>query len=88
LLDFCVLTMNIAHYSPVKIDRRFGTTYRLHLQGRRVGQGRHQHDVELLPGFILQTVSNVECSSETLALLYQTVWCHVPEDCVLKALQE
>jgi hypothetical protein len=26
------------------------------------------------------------CSSETLANLYQTIWCHIPEDSLFKVL--
>jgi hypothetical protein len=30
--------------SPMKVDRRFGGIYSLHLQGRRVSQVRNHHD--------------------------------------------
>jgi hypothetical protein len=30
--------------SPLKVNRRFGGTYRLHLQGRRINQARNQRE--------------------------------------------
>jgi hypothetical protein len=35
--------------SPVKGNRRFGGTYRLQLQGRRLSQGRNQYELGSLP---------------------------------------
>jgi hypothetical protein len=32
-------------YSPFKVERRFGGTYRLHLQGRKMRQGGNQYAV-------------------------------------------
>jgi hypothetical protein len=47
--DVGTVTMNSSLFwdmtpcSPVKVNRRFGRTYRLHLEGRRVSQARNQH---------------------------------------------
>jgi hypothetical protein len=35
---------NITPCSPVEVNRRFGETRRLHLQGRRLRQRRHKHE--------------------------------------------
>jgi hypothetical protein len=37
---------NITLRCPFKVNRRFGGTYRLHLQGRRVSQARNQREVD------------------------------------------
>jgi hypothetical protein len=34
---------DITPCSPLKVNRRFGGMYRLHLQGRRISRGRNQH---------------------------------------------
>jgi hypothetical protein len=33
---------DITSHSPLKVNRRFGGTWRLHLQGRRISQARNQ----------------------------------------------
>jgi hypothetical protein len=35
---------NITPCSPLEVNRRFGRTYRLHLQGRRISQARNQRE--------------------------------------------
>jgi hypothetical protein len=35
---------DITPCSPLKVDRRFGGTYRLHLQGRRISRARNQRE--------------------------------------------
>jgi hypothetical protein len=30
--------------SPLKVNRRFGRIYRLHIQGRRISRARNQHE--------------------------------------------
>jgi hypothetical protein len=43
--------------SPLKVNRRFGRTYRLHLQGRRISRARNQRGSRcLLGGIFLRTV--------------------------------
>jgi hypothetical protein len=34
---------DITPSSPLEVNRRFGGTYRLHLQGRRMNQARNEH---------------------------------------------
>jgi hypothetical protein len=36
---------SIRPYSPLKVNRRFGETYRLHLQGRRISRARNQREI-------------------------------------------
>jgi hypothetical protein len=54
--------------SPLKVNRRFGETRPLHIQGRRISQGRNEHEVD-----------NKE-SSETSAAFQHTTRCYIPED--------
>jgi hypothetical protein len=35
---------DITPCSPLKVNRRFGGTYRLHLQGPRISQARNQRE--------------------------------------------
>jgi hypothetical protein len=35
---------DITPCSPLKVDRRFGVSYRIHLQVRRISQARNQHE--------------------------------------------
>jgi hypothetical protein len=35
---------DITPYSPLRVNRRFGGTYRLHLQGRRISRARCQRE--------------------------------------------
>jgi hypothetical protein len=35
---------NIMLCSPLKVNQRFGGTYRLHLQGQRMSQARNQRE--------------------------------------------
>jgi hypothetical protein len=52
-LGFAVLTAvvmkstifwNITPCSPLRVNRRFGGTHRLHLQGRKISQARNQRE--------------------------------------------
>jgi hypothetical protein len=48
LVGFEVLTKvvwDIAPCSPLKVNRRFGGTCRLHLQGRRISRARNQREI-------------------------------------------
>jgi hypothetical protein len=35
---------DITPYTPLKVNRRFGGKYQINLQGRRIRQGRKQHE--------------------------------------------
>jgi hypothetical protein len=59
---------DITPHSPVKVDRRFGGTYCLRLQGRRVSEARNQHKdlfavcfilVSCLAYSLLDTICNI-----------------------------
>jgi hypothetical protein len=40
------LFWDITQCSPLKVNRRFGGTCRLHFQGRRISQARNQHEIK------------------------------------------
>jgi hypothetical protein len=70
--------------SPMSFNRRFGGTYRLHLQGRR---NRFSH---LLVRWFVEPISSTLkmeaiCSSETLVETQRTTRCHIPEDDTLQS---
>jgi hypothetical protein len=69
---------DITPCSPLKANRRFGGTYRLHPQGRKVSRARNQQ-LCLPPAFTLVSCSvysptlkmEAICSSETSVRIYQ-----------------
>jgi hypothetical protein len=61
------LFWDIRPCSPLKDNRRFGTTYRLHLQGRRISQARNHHEA-LATCFML-----VYCLAYSYYILYLIV---------------
>jgi hypothetical protein len=70
---------------PSKVNRRFGGTYRLHLQGRRISRESNQRDGRWqAEGFCLaySSTMNVEAtrSSETSVNFQPTTRCYIPED--------
>jgi hypothetical protein len=73
----------------VKVSVRFGGTYRRHLQGRRVSQGRNQHEAgskqsRSMPVSFFAFSSTLKmgaiCSSETSVDFHLTTWRYIPED--------
>jgi hypothetical protein len=54
-----LLFCDITPCSPFKVNRRFGVTYRLHLQGRKISQAKYQRESMwqaefwMLPAFTL-----------------------------------
>jgi hypothetical protein len=70
--------------SPLKVNQRFGGTYRLHIQGKR-------SKLCLPPAFMLVSCSvysptlkmEATCSSETSVDFQRTTWCYIPEDSTL-----
>jgi hypothetical protein len=48
-IDFWDITPS----SPLKLNQRFGGTYRLHLQGRRISRARNQRESRFHAGFLL-----------------------------------
>jgi hypothetical protein len=63
---------DITPRSPLKVNRRFGGTYRLHLQGRRISQARNQREAD-----------NKHILFETSADFQRTSRCYIPEDRIL-----
>jgi hypothetical protein len=59
---------DITTCSPLKVNRRFGGTRRLHLQTRRISQARNEYEAD-----------NKE-SSETSAAFKHSTRCYIPED--------
>jgi hypothetical protein len=51
---------DITSCNPLKVNRRFGGTSRLHLRGRRISQARNQRESRWQPGFLLGLFSDPE----------------------------
>jgi hypothetical protein len=64
------------------VNRRFKRTYRLHLQGWRVGQARNQHetDADFLLVLLLNPKDGSTCSPEMSVDFQLTTRCYIPED--------
>jgi hypothetical protein len=80
---------NITPCSLLKVNRRFGGTCRLHLQGRRISQARNQCEAELClllsclaySSSLKMCFRNVaKCSSGTSVDFQRTTWCYYVED--------
>jgi hypothetical protein len=69
------IVWDIMPYSPLKINRRFGGTSRLHLQGRRISRARNQRESRW-------KALNVEAIryAETLVDIKRTTPRYIPED--------
>jgi hypothetical protein len=73
--------------SPLKVNRRFRGTHRLHLQGRRISQARNQHERRWQVAFTLVsclvhslTLEMETCSSETSVVFQWTTCRYIPEN--------
>jgi hypothetical protein len=69
---------------PLKVNRRFGATYRLHVQGQRISRAaRHQRESrwQAEPCLAFTSTLNMEviCSSETSVDFQQTTRRYIPE---------
>jgi hypothetical protein len=51
---------DITPCSPLKVDQRFGGTYRLHLRGRSISRVRKQCENRCSRGFRLYTLFSIE----------------------------
>jgi hypothetical protein len=75
--------------SLLKVNRRFGRTYRLHLQGRRIRQAREElclpYAFTVLSCSAYSSTLKMEaiCSSETSVGFQRTTWRYIPEDSTL-----
>jgi hypothetical protein len=65
---------DITPCSPLSVNRRFGGTYRLHLQGRRIRRARNQCESRW------QAELEAMCSSETSVDFQRTEQRYIPED--------
>jgi hypothetical protein len=80
----------IALCTPLKVNRRFGGTYRLHLQGGRISQARNH--LCFPPAFILVSCfayfstlkMEATCASETSVDFQRTTRRYIPEDSTLQ----
>jgi hypothetical protein len=69
--------------SPLKVNRRFGGIYHLHLQDQRISRARNQHESRAV-GFLLGYFSTLKMeaiySSETSVDFQWTTRRYIPED--------
>jgi hypothetical protein len=63
----------IKPFSPVKVSRRFGRTYRLHFQGRRAVQVRNQHKENMACSLTLKVGATFSSKMLIYFLLYHTI---------------
>jgi hypothetical protein len=85
--------LDITPCSPLKVNRRFAGTYRLHLQGRGISRERNQHERrwQAEPASTLISCSAYSstlkmeaiCSSETSVDFQQTTRRYFPKDSTL-----
>jgi hypothetical protein len=84
--------IDITLYSPLKVNRHFGGTCRLHLQGRKTGQRTDQHEADSKQSFTLVSClayystlkMNETCSYEMLVDFQRTIRRCIPEDRTLQ----
>jgi hypothetical protein len=71
--------------SPLKLNRRFGGTYRLHLQVRKISQTRTQRESTWQSELGWFSTRNLEaiCSSETSVVFQRTTRRYIPEHSTL-----
>jgi hypothetical protein len=87
-----VIIWDITPCSPLSVNRRFGRTYRLHLQGRRNKRASRWEASEehiachlLASLFLAELISSalkkgVICFSETSVDTHRTILRYIPED--------
>jgi hypothetical protein len=79
--------MDITPCSPLKFNRHFGRTCRLHLQSRKIGQARSQLEPDSKQSFMLVSClaysstlkMKATCSSETSVDFQRTTQRYIPE---------
>jgi hypothetical protein len=76
---------NVTPCSLLSCNRRFGGTYRLHLQGRRNNFSKNQQASKWLIAEIISFTLKMEaiCSSETSVATQETTRRHIPEDDII-----
>jgi hypothetical protein len=73
-----IIFWDMAPRSPLSVNRRFGGTYRLHLQGLRYKFSKKPASKHMK----METI----CSSETSVDTQRSTWRHIPEDDTLSCL--
>jgi hypothetical protein len=90
----CSVFWYIATCSPMKVNRSFEGTYRLHLHCRRISQARNQREAGgklnflIVPYLAYSSTLKMEatCSSETSTDFHRTTLRYIPEDRTLNNL--
>jgi hypothetical protein len=87
---------DIRAYTPLKVNRNYGGTCRLHPQGRRISQARNQHEVGSMQALLTAYFMLVSClaysapkmkatySSETSVSFQRTTGRYIPNDRTLQ----
>jgi hypothetical protein len=70
---------DIGPCSPLKVNRTFGATCRLHLQGRSIRQGRNQHEAGSKLSTCSLLVYSLACSSKTSVGFQRTTLRYIQE---------
>jgi hypothetical protein len=65
--------------SSVKVNQRFGGTYRLHLQGQKVSQARNKHEAGSKQSSLTLNMEAIY-SPKMSVYFHHTTWCYIPED--------
>jgi hypothetical protein len=71
---------DITACSPVRFNRRFGGTYRLHLQGWKISLARNRSEDEWQASYSSTLKMEAICSSETSLDTQRTTRRYIPED--------
>jgi hypothetical protein len=76
-----VVMKNITRRGPLKVNRRFGGTCRLHFQGRKISYVRNQREAgQLNDGFLLYLFFDIKAGGD---MFLRNVGC-IPEDRILR----
>jgi hypothetical protein len=70
---------DITQCSPLKVNRPFTGTCRLHLQGRRISKARNQHGTGIRQSNQILKME-LRCSSETSVTFQRNTRNYIPED--------
>jgi hypothetical protein len=76
-----IILWDITPCSPLEVSRRFGGTYRLYLQGRRISRARNQSEAgrKLWSVYSLTLKMEGIYSAETTFDFQRTTRCYIPE---------
>jgi hypothetical protein len=74
------ISCNVTPCSVVQVYQHFWGTYCPHHQGQRVSQASSKLSNFACSAYSFTLKMETVSSSETLLNLYQTTWCHIPDD--------